>query len=64
MSRPPQTEGGGSEEPTARFLRLADRQLRPAYRLAGYLLGSSDEAEDAVAGGDPKGMALLAEPSG
>ncbi len=48
MSRPQQTEGAGGEESTARFLRLADRQLRPAFRLAGYLLGSSDEAEDAV----------------
>ena len=48
MSRPPQTEGAGGEESTARSLRLADRQLRPAYRLAGYLLGSSDETEDAV----------------
>jgi RNA polymerase sigma-70 factor (ECF subfamily) len=48
MSKPPQAEGGGGGESTTRFLRLADRQLRPAYRLAGYLLGSSDEAEDAV----------------
>jgi RNA polymerase sigma-70 factor, ECF subfamily len=31
-----------------RFVQLADRQLRPAYRLAGYLLGDSSEAEDAV----------------
>ena len=48
MSRPPQAEAGGGDESTARFLRLADRQLRPAYGLACYLLGGSDEAEDAV----------------
>src|SRR5450759_916040 len=48
MSKPPQAEGGGGRESTTRFLRLADRPIRPAYRLAGYLLGSSDEAEDAV----------------
>ena len=48
MSKPPQVESAGGGESTTRFLRLADRQLRPAYRLAGYLLGSSDEAEDAV----------------
>ena len=48
MSSAWQTKRDGGEESTARFLRLADLQLRPAYRLAGYLLGSSDEAEDAV----------------
>jgi RNA polymerase sigma factor (sigma-70 family) len=32
----------------SRFVRLADRQLRSAYRLAGYLLGDASEAEDAV----------------
>jgi RNA polymerase sigma-70 factor (ECF subfamily) len=32
----------------ARFVDLADRQLRAAYRLAGYLLGDAAEAEDAV----------------
>jgi RNA polymerase sigma factor (sigma-70 family) len=31
-----------------RFASLADRQLRPGYRLAGYLLGDAFEAEDAV----------------
>jgi RNA polymerase sigma-70 factor (ECF subfamily) len=35
----------GSEE---RFVTLADRQLRPAFRLAGYLLGDASEAEEAV----------------
>ena len=44
----PKPEAGGSDESASRFVRLADRQLRPAYRLAGYLLGSGDEAEDAV----------------
>jgi RNA polymerase sigma-70 factor (ECF subfamily) len=48
MSGLPQPERTGGQESTARFLSLADRQIRPAYRLAGYLLGSSDEAEDAV----------------
>lgn len=48
MLRQPKVEGGGGDELTVRFLRLADRELRPAYRLAGYLLGSADEAEDAV----------------
>lgn len=48
MNKAWEPEGGGGDESTARFLRLADRQLRPAYRLACYLLGGSDEAEDAV----------------
>jgi RNA polymerase sigma-70 factor (ECF subfamily) len=35
-------------ESNERFVSLADRQLRSAYRLAGYLLGDASEAEDAV----------------
>ena len=41
--------GEGDEgDAGGRFVRLADRRLRSAYRLAGYLLGDASEAEDAV----------------
>ena len=33
---------------SAEFVRLATRHLDGAYKLAGYLLGDSGEAEDAV----------------
>jgi RNA polymerase sigma-70 factor (ECF subfamily) len=40
--------GQPGPDPGERFVELADRQLRSAYRLAGFLLGDASEAEDAV----------------
>lgn len=36
------------EEPRGAFIRMAERELDRAYRLAGLLLGSGADAEDAV----------------
>ena len=44
----PTERGGAEEERAAAFARLADRQLGASYRLAGVLLGSDADAQDAV----------------
>ncbi len=42
------TPGRSDEHHEERFLRLARSELDHAYRLAGFLLGDAQEAEDAT----------------
>lgn len=42
------TGHGSASDVRDRFIRMADRELDRAYRLAGLLLGNGGEAEDAV----------------
>jgi RNA polymerase sigma-70 factor (ECF subfamily) len=48
ISTPSPSEARPQGEPDDPFVRLADRELDRAYRLAGLILGNRHEAEDAT----------------